>query len=331
MDEQPMGFYAPDALVHDAQRHGIEVLAPDVNLSQVGCTVTDQRAVRVGLGYVLGVRADEVVALVAARDVGGPFADIDDLAARAGAGRPALEQLAWSGACDSLTAGDRRAALWAVGAASAALPSRVEGVGTQLALPLGHAPVPGLPALQRWEAMIADYATTGLTVHTHPMILLRPALDEEGAVTSGALETLPHRRRVRVGGLVLARQRPATANGVTFLLLEDEQGTVNVIVPQKIYERDRLAVRTEPLLVVEGILERHASAGGAVNVLARQVSALEAPDAPLADVHEVPRPHNDFGALEEAAGRKLEDEREDAADFRAVAPATMSFAQGRRR
>jgi error-prone DNA polymerase len=331
MDEQPMGFYAPDALVHDAQRRGIEVLPPDVNLSQLGCTVTDDGAVRVGLGYVLGVRGEEVAALVAARDAGGPFADIDDLAARAGAGRPALEQLAWSGACDSLTAGDRRAALWAVGAASAALPSRADGAGTQLALPLGHAPVPELPALARWEAMIADYATTGLSIHTHPMVLLRPALDEEGAVTSGDLETLPHRRAVRVGGLVLARQRPATANGVTFLLLEDEQGTVNVIVPQKVYDRDRLAVRTEPLLVVEGVLERHASAGGAVNVLARKVSPLEAPDAPLADVHEVPRPHNDFGTLEEAARRKLEEEREDAADFRAVAPATMSFAQGRRR
>ncbi|MEA2271766.1 MAG: error-prone polymerase [Solirubrobacteraceae bacterium] len=331
MDEQPMGFYAPDALVHEAQRRGIEVLAPDVNRSEVGCTVTDSGAVRMGLGYVLGVRADEVAALVAVRDEGGPFTGIDDLAARAGAGGPALEQLAWSGACDALTSGDRRAALWAVGAASAALPSRRDGAGTQLALPLGHSPVPALPALNDWEAMIADYSTTGLTVHTHPLALLRGALAGEGAATSGDLETLPHRRQVRVGGLVVARQRPATANGVTFLLLEDEEGTVNVICPEKVYKRDRLAIRTEPLLVVEGVLERHASGGGAVNVLARRVSPLEAPDSPLADVHEVPRPHNDFDTLEETARRKLEEEREGAADFRAVAPATMSFASGRRR
>src|SRR4051794_10788943 len=113
LDEQPMGFYPPDALTHEAQRRGITVLPPDVNESRVECTVVDappavarsshfSSAVRLGLGYVLGVRADEVTALVAARDAAGPFRSLDDLAARAGAGRPALEQLAWSGACDAL-------------------------------------------------------------------------------------------------------------------------------------------------------------------------------------------------------------------------------------
>ena len=102
LDEQPMGFYPPDALVHEAQRRGIEILPPDVNASEVGCTVTVDGAVRLGLGYVLGVRADEVAALVAARDADGPFESLDDLASRAGAGRPALERLAWSGACDAL-------------------------------------------------------------------------------------------------------------------------------------------------------------------------------------------------------------------------------------
>ena len=114
LDEQPMGFYPPDALTHEAQRRGIEVLAPDVNASAVGCTVVDPPgggaagAVRLGLGYVLGVRADEVAALVAAREAEGPFRSLDDLASRAGAGRPALEQLAWSGACDALVTGGGR-------------------------------------------------------------------------------------------------------------------------------------------------------------------------------------------------------------------------------
>src|SRR5436190_3539172 len=132
LDEQPMGFYPPDALVHDAQRRGIEVLAPDVNHSAVGCTVTADGAVRIGLGYVMGVRADEVATLVAERKSGGPFTSLGDLASRAGAGRPALETLAWSGACDALAVGDRRRALWTLGIAAPA-----HRVGTLGASPVG--------------------------------------------------------------------------------------------------------------------------------------------------------------------------------------------------
>ena len=121
LNEQPMGFYASDTLVHEAQRKGIELLAPDVNASEVECTVAAPAAVaatgpgapepgaaggsvRLGLGYVSGVRAEEVEALVAARQEGGPFRSLADLASRAGAGRPSLEKLAWAGACDSLAA-----------------------------------------------------------------------------------------------------------------------------------------------------------------------------------------------------------------------------------
>src|SRR5207244_12404022 len=104
LDEQPMGFYPPDGLVHEAQRRGLEVLPPDVNASAVGCTVTDAGAIRLGLGYVLGVRRDEVETLVAERDRTGRFRSIEDLAARAGAGRPSLGHLAWPGPCDALVA-----------------------------------------------------------------------------------------------------------------------------------------------------------------------------------------------------------------------------------
>src|SRR5215216_4042639 len=125
--------------------------------------------------------------------------------------------------------------------------------------------------------MIADYATTGLTLGRHPMALLRPDLPA-GTVSCRNLETLEHEARVRIGGLVVARQRPGTAKGVVFLLIEDEAGTVNLIVPPAVYERDRLAVRTEPLVLVDGTLERHAAAGGAINVLVRRLLALDAPD-----------------------------------------------------
>ncbi|MCW2999875.1 MAG: polymerase alpha subunit, partial [Solirubrobacterales bacterium] len=125
LDEQPMGFYPPDALVHEAQRRGIPVLPADVNASAVGCTMERTAGafgVRIGLGYVLGVREDEVTAVVQAREAGGPFTAVQDLIARAGAGRPALERLAWSGACDAVGAAEgpvpghgRRAALWQMG------------------------------------------------------------------------------------------------------------------------------------------------------------------------------------------------------------------------
>jgi error-prone DNA polymerase len=126
--------------------------------------------------------------------------------------------------------------------------------------------------------MIADYATTGLTVERHPLRLLRNSLKARGIVSSADLDELPHDADVRVAGLVVARQRPGTANGVVFLLLEDETGTVNIIVPPKVYERDRLTVRTEPLVMVEGKLERFASAGGAINILIRSVVPLDAPE-----------------------------------------------------
>jgi error-prone DNA polymerase len=369
LDEQPMGFYPPDALVHEAQRRGLEVLAPDVNASAVGCTVTtpaevsaeparpgagDPRsraasegggAIRLGLGYVLGVRGDEVEALVAAREAGGPFRSLEDLAARAGAGRPALEQLAWSGACDGLARASggvpRRSALWQLGVAAPGVP--VGEQGTQLALALPLAPAPQLPALTDWGRMIADYATTGVAIDHHPMELLRPGLKRDGVIASRDLEALPHGHRVRIGGLVMARQRPGTANGVSFLLLEDEFGTSNLIVPPAVYERHRTAVRSEPLVVAEGTLERFASAGGAINILVRSLRSLESPDEALASVHALPDQAHEpvpLDVVQERKVRAARAEREESelvaaagggGDFRAVAPPVMSFAQGRRR
>src|SRR3954449_1870408 len=184
LDEQPMGFYPPDALVHEAQRRGIEILPPDVNASEVGCTVTPEGAVRLGLGYIIGVHGDEIAALVAARDADGPFASLDDLASRAGAGRGALDRLAWSGACDALAVGiestagaatpldapdvwrsARRIPLWRLGIAAPAYGVGVES--TQMSLPLDLPEAPVLASMADWDAMIADYATTGLTVHRH--------------------------------------------------------------------------------------------------------------------------------------------------------------------
>jgi error-prone DNA polymerase len=181
--------------------------------------------------------------------------------------------------------------------------------------------------------MLADYGTTGLTTSAHPMALLRARLPPD-AVTSRDLETLDHGTRVRAGGLVVARQRPGTANGIVFVLLEDEYGTINLIIPPEVYERHRLTVRTEPLMFVEGKLERLPAAGGAINVLIDRASSIAAPDQLIAEV-------KDFSMLDERelarvrADKQAAIEREaasnEAEDFRAVAPPVMSFASGRRR
>jgi error-prone DNA polymerase len=167
----------------------------------------------------------------------------------------------------------------------------------------------------------------------HPFELLRPHLKRQGLVSSEDLQSLRHGAEVRIGGLVMARQRPATANGVCFLLLEDEFGTLNLVVPPPVYERDRLAVRSEPLVVADGRLERYASAGGAINFVVRRLRALDVPVGAIAEVHDLPT----------RARRHLEPVPDDTArepaavvagssgSFRAVAPPVQSFARGRSR
>ena len=330
LDEQPMGFYPSDALIHEAQRRGLEIRAPDIRFSKVGCTIEEERssgeaAVRVGLGYVLGVRADEVAALVKARQEGGPFTSLEDLASRAGAGRSALDKLAWSGACDAL-AGDRRTALWQLGVAA---PGRkLDRESVQLALPLDLPAPPKLRQLRQWDEMIADYGTTGISVHRHPMGLLREVLGRQGAVSSDDLPAMRHEQPLRIGGLVVARQRPGTANGITFMLLEDEFGTVNLVVPPAIYERHRLAVRSEPLIVAEGRLERFASGGGAINIVVHKLEGLDAPGRLVAEVKELSKNLAIAGAEQEKAPKVAAG---GGGDFRAVAPPAMSFTQGRSR
>ena len=338
LNEQPMGFYASDTLAHEAQRRGIPMLPADVNESAAECTVAADGSVRIGLGYVSGVRADEVAALVAAREEGGRFRSLADLASRAGAGRPSLEKLAWAGACDALAGIDasddganraRRAALWQLGVAAPGAPVRE---GTQLALPLETPAPPELRELAPWESMVADYATTGLTLGEHPLALLRARLPE-GAVSCRDLERMRHEAPVTIGGLVVARQRPGTAKGIVFLLLEDEFGTINLIVPPDVYERHRLTVRMEPLILAHGRLEKLAMAGGAINVFVKRLEPLVTPDEDVAGVVELAERRAAAAAAEAPADRSAAaaDPSAVLADFRGVAPAVQSFAAGRRR
>jgi error-prone DNA polymerase len=293
LNEQPMGFYPPDALVHEAQRRGVRLLGPDANRSRVLCHVekTPRRrdskstyrslsvpsaekggglAVRIGLGYVKGVREEEMKSLVEARERGGEYWGIADVASRSGARREGLERLAWAGALDALVETGRRGALWQAGAAGTGVR---HGEDVQMALPLQPPQMPRLEPLNEWERMIADYRSLGMTLNEHPMGLMREDLEPE-TLCSSDLEGTESGATVEVAGMVVARQRPETANGIVFMLLEDERGTVNLIVPPPVYERCRAAVRAAPLVRARGKLERHE---GNTNVVVSEVTELERP------------------------------------------------------
>ncbi len=306
LNEQPMGFYPPDALVHDAQRRRMTVLPPHVNLSDAECRVEESLAVRIGLGYVLGVKEEEVRTLVAERKRGGPFTDAGELASRSGVSRDTLERLAWAGACEGLA---RREALWQLGVA---IPGRAVPGGVQLSLPLDPPAPPRLRELTPWERLVADYGSFRISIAEHPMALMRADLPVE-AVGSEAIGRMHDGAKVSVAGLVIARQRPATANGVTFMLLEDEWGTINLVVPPPVFASYRLIVRTEPFVLVHGRLERR---GGTINVVVSELQALERPDLPRAEIKHIEPP------------AERETGREAIADLRAVAPLAHSF--GRR-
>jgi error-prone DNA polymerase len=390
LNEQPMGFYPPDALVHEAQRRGVRVAGPDANRSRVLCHVETPRAarrrddgatptpvsspaagevrggpvVRIGLGYVKGVREGEMEALAAERERSGPYTGIADLASRSGASRDGLERLAWAGALDDLIGdvpvvsrpygrlttgtsakGGRREALWEAGVAGTGVR---HGEGVQMALPLDTAGAPPLQALGGWGEAIADYRSIGMTVGEHPMALMRVGLGPE-LLRSSDLERVEDGGSVEVAGMVVARQRPETAKGIVFMLLEDERGTVNLIVPPPVYDRFRALVRAAPLVRAKGRLERRE---GTTNVLVSEVGELEraedvdGPTETSAAAAEVSSPQPEAPPSEESALRPLPPAhrrqtpsarsrerrhlRERAvAELRAVAPAGHSF--GRRR
>jgi len=262
LNAQPMGFYPPSSLVRDAQRRSVEVLPPHVNRSSARCTV-EEGAVRIGIGYVRGIGEAEAEGLAAGR----PYVGVADLARRTDAGTDALEALVAAGACDDW--GQRRELLWRLG-----VTPRGESAGggsRQLALPLEPtAEIPELRPQTDWEHMLADYRHTGISVGLHPLALLRPVLPP-ACVASNELGDVPHGARVEVAGMAVARQRPSTANGIVFMLLEDEHGQMNLIVPPAVYEAHRAIVRGEPLLLARGRFER---VGRNENVLVDELESL---------------------------------------------------------
>jgi error-prone DNA polymerase len=290
LNAQPMGFYPPATLVRDGQKRGVETRPPDVNLSEAGCTIEDG-AVRVGLKYVTGVGEDDAEAVAAKR----PYSSIRELAQKTGLSEEELRALAESGACDCFGL-RRRELLWQLGLVPrpASVPGTA-GEAKQLALPLEPTvATPELPEPTVWERMLTDYRTTSLSVGVHPLELLRSHLPP-GTLSSSELREQPDRAQVQLAGLVVARQRPSTAKGVVFMLLEDELAQMNLVILPQVYERFRAVVRSEPLLLVRG---RYEHSDRNRNVLVDELVSL----APLArsltdgaDVHAaLPRAHH-FG------------------------------------
>jgi error-prone DNA polymerase len=262
LNSQPMGFYAPAQLVQDARRHGVEVLPVDVTVSKWDCTLESspspsqgegwgegqeekQPALRLGLRMVSGLSAEGAARLTAARTQR-PFDSVEDLALRSGLEMRDLKCLAAAGALAMLV-GHRRQAYWEV-------------AGIEEPTPLTSAPVeevqPELLPLTEGQNLAADYASVGLTLGRHPLTLLRDALRKQRLVTAQELRTFPHGRLTRAAGLVIGRQRPGTASGVTFITLEDETGQINVVVWRDLAERQRRELLGSRLLAVHGVLER---------------------------------------------------------------------------
>jgi error-prone DNA polymerase len=252
INSQPMGFYAPSQIVQDVRRHYVEVLQADVTTSDWDCTLCvtaqdekGQTALRLGLRVVSGLSTHGATRITSARKQS-PFTSVDDLASRCELDKRDLKCLAAAGALITL-AGHRRKAYWDV--------VGIEQV-TPLALSTAEETQPALFPLTEGQNLAADYASLGLTLGKHPLALLRDALRRQRLVTAMELRSFPHGRLTRAAGLVISRQRPGTASGVTFLTLEDETGSINVVVWRDLADKQRRELLGSRLLAVFGVLER---------------------------------------------------------------------------
>ncbi|MBV1796551.1 hypothetical protein KSF81_05500 [Siccirubricoccus sp. G192] len=259
-----LAFARRDALRADAREHRVVVRPIEVNASEWDCSLEPDRAsadglaLRLGLGLVAGLAAEDGKAVAKARRAGNgaPFASVEEVARRAGVGRPALQALAAADAFTGLGS-PRRTALWA----AAAMERRTADTlplfrAAESDPPLILEPDPRLPVEREGEAVVEDYGATGLTLRVHPLALLRPELDRFHLADTRQLATLRQGGWIRLPGLVLMRQRPGTAKGIVFVTLEDEHGQANIVVYAQIGERDRAALLGARLLVVEGRVER---------------------------------------------------------------------------
>lgn len=262
LNSQPMGFYSPSQLVQDVRRHDVEVRAVDINRSDWDCTLevgdANEAVLRLGLRMVKGLSEESGRCIEESRSTG-LFENTQQLVERTGLGKRELGVLASAGALKMLE-GHRHRARWAVAGVeqpTALFPS----VERYEAAPLLRQPTEG-------QNIVADYQSTGLTLERHPMHLLRDRLNRYRYCSAEQLPDLSNGQSISVAGLVITRQRPATASGVTFVTLEDETGYMNLIVWKQVAERHRAALLNAKLMGVRGELQIE---GKVIHVVAKQL------------------------------------------------------------
>lgn len=270
LNAQPMGFWSPHSLAQDARRHGVVVRTPDLAVSLAGASLepcADSHggyAVRLGLDSIRGVGSELATRIVTEREAGGPYGDLEDLVRRVDEiVQPQLEAMATGGVFAECFELERRQALWAAGAAARSRRDRLPGLATSC-------DVPTLPGMEPIEVAIADLWATGVAPNGHPTRFLRERLDVLGVVTADKLPHVPG-TKVWVAGVVTHRQRPGTAQGTTFMNLEDETGLINIVVSVGCWKRFRPVARAASALLIRGRLQRNE---GVVNVIAELISPL---------------------------------------------------------
>jgi len=270
LNAQPMGFWSPHSLVQDARRHGVVVHTPDLNASLATATLEPCEesvggvAVRLGIGSVRGIGAE----LAKQIEAGRPYTSVEHLVRCVPQlSQTQLEAMATAGAFTECFGSDRRTALWEVGAAVQSRPDRLQGIVTGIV-------APQLPGMDEVETAVADLWATGVAPTGHPTRFLRDELRRRGVLTSDELQTAEPRSRVTIAGVVTHRKRPMTAQGTTFMNLEDETGLMNVVISKGCWARHRAVARDAAALLIRGRLER---SEGVVNVVAEQLVPLPVP------------------------------------------------------
>lgn len=266
LNSQPMGFYAPAQLVRDARQHGVEVRAVDINHSDWDCTLelveradrpcdgqpgdAPRQAVRLGFRMIRGIVKRDIDRIVAQRQAMGPYDSQADLVRRTGLSRSSAQRLSRADVMQSLNQ-HRRQALWHALAHDAS--------ANQLPLFAGLTErddeIP-LPSLADREEVFADYESTGLSLRQHPIEFYRVPLTNYGVVRMADMQELRDGARLKLGGLVILRQRPSTAKGITFVTLEDETGVANLVLHTGVWQRFYRVAKTSPAWVAHGKLQR---------------------------------------------------------------------------
>lgn len=260
LNNQPMGFYSPEVIVGDAKRHGAEILPVNVNCSQARCTVEEAK-IRLGFRYVKEMGETAIANLEEAR-ARSHFSSLSDFYQRTRLSREAMENLILAGAMD-IFGKAKRELLWELGV--------LEHQGRDhLRLDFPEYQVP-LPGMTDWEEISAEYKVQGLSARLHPMQVIRTGISRDGVMRSSEVLSLLPGTKVRTAGYVVCRQAPRTAKGHVFLTIEDEEGLLNIILKPSVYQKYRYIARMEPLIVVEGVLQKKE---GITNVIAERLIPL---------------------------------------------------------